>query len=114
MNPMYPNYPQKKFTHSGPRFEETLMGKRYLTGTIPSLVQSVNELNATLQSSETPMKKDIAHELKNVLTKLTSAHIDSDFFQTVGGSRYYNHTLPSLVKSINELTQALVSEKNNS
>lgn len=34
---------------SGPEFFQTLMGKRYYEGTLPSLIKAINELNETLR-----------------------------------------------------------------
>lgn len=88
-------------------FIETRLGQTYITHTIPELAKSIDKLATVLESSNDTIKLQVAHSIRPTLEKLAYANIQSDFFERVGGSHYYQVTVPALTKALNELVATL-------
>lgn len=91
-------YCKNKNNKSGIEFYQTQMGQRYYNGTLPKLIKEIGKLAEIVEVSPDAKKR----LLKNI-EKMADIGASDNFFQTIGGKRYYEQILPKLIKEMQEL-----------
>lgn len=67
-----------------PQFHETIMGKRFIEGTIPSLVRAVENLNDKLEIKEEPQLEYVTH----ILIGDVSDNIDREQLENIENQKF--------------------------
>lgn len=83
-------------------FYNTIGGKRFIEGTLPSIMKSLEKI---ANNNKAPLSREsmqLLREFKNISMK--------DFHLTVGGQRLINRTFPEIDKSLKALNEDKLKE----
>lgn len=106
------NCPHCKMPISNRSSQRTPTGieDKYLNHTLPALIREMNDLNSKLEKIADVKKEDKA-VINSVINSITGIRfyevIGSDFFKTRAGNKFFNHTMPTLIKEIERLNENL-------
>ena len=88
----------------------TVIEERYFNHTLPSLLNGIRTLNTNLEkvvNIEESEKMTIDSIVNNIGNVRFYEIIGSDFFKTRAGDKFFNYTIPALIKELERLNNNL-------